>query len=63
MSAFKIAKRFRSEKECLNFLIKKRWNNEPKCAYCSSDKVSLHKEEKQMDRLQCSNCRKSFIPG
>jgi transposase-like protein len=60
MSALKIAKRFRSEKECLDFLIKKRWNNEPKCAYCGSANVSVHKEEGRTSRLQCSGCRKSF---
>ncbi len=60
MSAFKIAKRFRSEKECLNFLIKKRWSNEIKCAYCGSANVSVHTEEGRTSRLQCSSCKKSF---
>ena len=60
MSALKIAKRFRSEKECLDFLIKKRWGNEPKCAYCGSANVSIHTEEGRTSRLQCSSCKKSF---
>jgi transposase-like protein len=60
MSALKIAKRFRNEKECLDFLIKKRWNNEPKCAYCSSSNVSTHTEEGRTSRFQCSSCKKSF---
>ena len=60
MSALKIAKRFRSEKECLDFLIKKRWGNEIKCAYCGSANVSVHTEEGRTSRLQCSSCKKSF---
>lgn len=60
MSTLKIAKRFRSEQECFDFLFKKRWGKEAKCAYCGGSNISVHKEEKQRDRLQCSGCRKSF---
>jgi len=60
MSALRMAKRFRSEKECLDFLETKRWGGEIKCPYCSSVKISLHKEVNQTSRHQCSTCKKSF---
>ena len=60
MSALKLARKFRSEQECLDFLIRKRWGSEPKCAYCGSSKVSVHTEANRTSRLQCSSCRKSF---
>jgi len=55
-----MAKRFRSEKECLEFLEKKRWNGEVKCVYCGSDKTCRHNTNTQTPRLQCWNCKKSF---
>ena len=60
MSALKLARKFRSEQECLDFLMRKRWAGEPKCVYCGSNKVSVHNEEGRTSRLQCSGCRKSF---
>lgn len=60
MSALKLARKFRSEQECLDFLIRKRWGSEPKCAYCGSSKVSIHTEANRTSRLQCSSCKKSF---
>jgi len=60
MSALKMAKKFRSEKECLEFLEVKRWGKEIKCPYCQSFNVSTHNEIGRTSRHQCSTCKKSF---
>ena len=60
MSALRMAKKFKSEKECLEFLEAQRWGKEIKCHYCGGCKISTHKEVNQTSRHQCSTCKKSF---
>lgn len=55
-----MAKKFRSERECLEFLEGKRWGKEIKCPYCDGSNVSKHNELGRTSRHQCSTCQKSF---
>jgi transposase-like protein len=59
MNILEITKKFSTQKKCLDHLEKVRWNGEIKCVYCDSDKVCKH-TEKNKERLQCWNCKKSF---
>jgi len=60
MNIIQIFKQFPTQESCVKYLEKKRWNGEPVCLYCGSDKVSHHKEKNQSSRLQCSTCKRSF---
>lgn len=59
-SIISIYRRFPTKESCLEHLEKVRWNDEPCCPYCKSEKVSKKTEKEQRDRWQCSLCRKSF---
>ena len=60
MSALKVVKKFKTQKECIEFLEKRRWKNEVECPYCKSSKTSIHNEEGRTSRHQCQSCQKSF---
>jgi transposase-like protein len=54
-----LTKIFNSEKKCIDFLIKQRWNNEPVCPYCGHKKAYIIEGGK---RFKCANseCYKKF---
>ena len=53
----KIYETFPTEKDCLSYLEKIRWNNKPSCPYCKSiNSTPLSKE----NRHHCNNCNTSY---
>lgn len=50
----------RSDKDCLEYLEKARWNDKAICVYCKSNKTSKHNEKNRTARHQCQSCHKSF---
>lgn len=60
MSALKVVKKFKTQKECIGFLESKRWKNGVECPYCQSIKTSIHNEKTQTHRRQCQSCNRSF---
>ena len=60
MSALKVVKKFKTQKECIEFLEKRRWKNGVECPYCKSTKTSIHSEKTQTPRRQCQTCKSSF---
>lgn len=60
MNIIEIYKKYPNHQACIEHLEKVRWGGIPICVYCSSNKISKHKEKKRQSRWQCSNCKKSF---
>ena len=60
MNLLNVTRKFRTEDEALDYLIKQRWPEGVRCAYCRSAKVSRHAEQGRGDRHQCSACQRSF---
>ena len=57
MNIIKIYETFPTEKDCLSYLEKIRWNNKPSCPYCKSiNSTPLFKE----NRHHCNNCNTSY---
>jgi len=57
MNIVKIYETFPTEKDCLSYLEKIRWNDKPTCSYCkSSNSTPLSKE----NRHHCNNCNTSY---
>lgn len=57
MNLIEVTEKFPDELTATEFFEKARWKDEPKCAYCGSDKVSTRKSDY---RFTCFNCNKSF---
>lgn len=62
MNSIKVIQTFRTEADCLAYLVNLRWNADPKCPYCRHKRVSPKKETNRRPRLQCHGCHKSFSP-
>lgn len=56
MNIIEISKRFPEEIDAIKFFELKRWGKNPKCAYCSSEKLS--KRTKDL-RFKCYDCNKT----
>lgn len=52
-----ISKRFSTKAKCIEYLEKMRWDKEPMCVYCGSNKNYFIKKEL---RRRCQSCRKTF---
>lgn len=57
MNIVKVYKLFPTQNDCLNYLEKIRWNNEPTCPYCKSNNSTPVPKE---DRYHCNNCNTSY---
>ena len=57
MNIIKIFKMFPTQKDCINYLEKKRWDNQPYCPYCKSKNVNKSKDRY---RYFCNGCECSF---
>lgn len=57
MNIIEIINKFSTEENCIAYLEKARWNNEPVCSYCSSKNNYPVKSEL---RHKCRDCGKSF---
>ncbi len=60
MNIMQVFKKFPTQESCVAHIEKARWQGEPACVYCGSDKVSKHTETNRQSRWQCSQCQKSF---
>ena len=59
MNIFELFNTFETELQAVEYLEKKRWGETPRCTYCESEKVCVHRDRK-VRRWQCWNCSKSF---
>ena len=57
MNLVEIYEKFPTQKNCIDFLEKIKWNNKPTCPYCKSQKHHSTPEEL---RHFCHNCKTSF---
>ena len=57
MDIIEVFERFSTQKGCLRYLEKVRWQNKPICPYCKSPKQTPLKKE---HRYHCNNCNTSF---
>lgn len=57
MNIVQIYKKFPTQEHCLEYLEQVRWNGQPKCPYCKSEKFSNMKNEY---RYHCNTCNTSF---
>ena len=55
MNIVQIFERFPTQQDCVAYLEKARWGNEPKCPYCCSTRTALNQH-----RHRCYNCKTSF---
>lgn len=57
MNIVQIYKTFPTQQDCINYLEKVRWNNEPTCPYCHSKKQT---PVKNGNRYHCNTCNTSY---
>lgn len=57
MELIEITKKLNTQKRCIQYLEKSRWQESPVCPYCQSDRISPMK--KQL-RHHCNSCNTSF---
>ncbi len=57
MELIEITKKLNTQKRCINYLEQSRWQGNPVCPYCESDRVTAMK--KQL-RHHCNSCNTSF---
>lgn len=57
MNLIEISEKFPTELDCIIHFENIRWGDVPKCAYCSSLKLSKRKPD---NRFNCKSCNKSF---
>ena len=57
-SLFDLVSYFDTEEKCVNHLIQWRWNGDPSCPYCASNRVNELKGKTK--RFKCYGCRKQF---
>lgn len=57
MTLKQIYKIFPTEEDCIKFLEKERWNNNPTCPHCG---VSNYSETAIPKRYHCNSCNSSF---
>ena len=55
MNIVKIFEQFPTQQDCVAYLEKARWDNEPKCPYCKSTRTAPNEH-----RHRCYNCKSSF---
>ena len=48
--------------DCHAAIAAARWPNGTRCPFCDGTKISRHAEQGRPSRLQCSACRRSFLP-
>ena len=57
MNIIQVFNRFKTQQDCIAYLEKVRWNDEPTCPYCGSkNDTPLPKEQ----RHHCNNCNTSY---
>ena len=49
--------KFKSKKECIEFIEDLEWSDTPFCPYCNSERFTNLKDEK---RYHCNNCNNSY---
>lgn len=57
MNVSEFYKRFPTEQACHDFIVRERWNGQPKCTHCGHDKCY---QVKDAMGFKCAGCRKRF---
>lgn len=57
MNILEIINKFPNQENCIKLLEEIRWNNKPKCLFCSSEKTNSVLKE---SHYKCKKCHKSF---
>jgi len=52
-----VFEKFPTQEDCVSYLEKVRWNDEPTCPYCRSKNATAYKNE---HRYHCNNCNTSY---
>lgn len=60
MNIIQIYQKYPNKEACLERLEQVRWGDTPRCAYCMSSKVKIHREKGRRKRWFCNECRRSF---
>ena len=60
MNLFDAVARFSDQESCIKHLENVRWEGNPKCPYCESDRVKPKKEGNKIGRWNCHTCKSSF---
>lgn len=61
MNIIEIMNRWPTQETAITHLEKVRWNGQPVCPYCNSDKVCVHaSKDKFLPRWQCETCHRAF---
>lgn len=57
MNIIQVYKQFPTQNDCLTYLEKVRWHNNPQCPYCNSNNYTPLKQE---CRYHCNTCNTSY---
>ena len=57
MEIIRILSKFNTQKKCIAYLEKQRWNKKPTCPYCNSLRSSAKSKEQ---RYRCHDCSRSY---
>ena len=60
MNLFDAVARFSDQESCIKHLEDVRWEGNPECPYCESDRVAPKKEGDKIGRWNCHYCKSSF---
>ena len=57
-SILKHTQRFSTNQDCVDYLVRVRWNNNPQCPSCGNDKLNYYLSSRKI--YKCSGCYKQF---
>ena len=60
MNLITVFEKYPDQQACIAHLEKVRWNDNPACPFCKSDRVRRKHEGERVGRWNCHACRKSF---
>ena len=60
MNLITVFEKYPTQQACIEHLESVRWNNNPACPFCKSERVARKREGERVGRWNCHACRKSF---
>lgn len=60
MDIVTVFEKFPTQQHCIDHLEKARWNGEPVCPFCGSDRVARKRENDRVGRWNCHKCHNSY---
>jgi transposase-like protein len=60
MDLVTVFEKFPTQQHCIDHLEKARWNGDPVCPFCGSDRVARKQENDRVGRWNCHNCHNSY---